>query len=309
MTATTTPTPSGTSTPTVSTTATTTPTTAGQPLVVDFTRPGQSQRLDLEYPAGVIHWGYGRWFHSEPVGPLTTKNLTFKGDDGVMSATFTLLRPRRVLSLKAYNTASQAATLTLSCPGQPVRQVTLGASELVTIEPSWTGPCDGVKLASTNGWDVHFDDIVLEALPPSPPPPFPTTTIAFDDLSGRDRGLNGQYPAGLVDWGRDLWWLSGSEGALPTKHLNPNGPAGVTTATFTFLAPRRLLSLQAFNVGAPTVVTVSCPGQPTVQAALDRGQLQIVRTGWTAVCASVTISSGNGWDTGYDNLVIDAPAP
>jgi hypothetical protein len=111
----------------------------------------------------------------------------------------------------------------------------------------------------------------------------------------------------VIDWGRGLWWLSGPEGALPTKHLNHNGPAGVTTASFAFLTPRWLLSLEAYNVGAPTTVRLACAGQPDAAAALDTGQFRVVRTHWTGACTSVTISSGNGWDTDFDNLVLEAP--
>jgi hypothetical protein len=49
---------------------------------------------------------------------------------------------------------------------------------------------------------------------------------------------------------------------------------------------------------------LSCPGQLTVQASLAAGQIGTVRTNWSGTCPSVTISSSNGWDTNFDNLVI-----
>jgi hypothetical protein len=267
---------------------------------------GQEQTLNGEYPAGVIHWGYGRWLHAGPGGPLATKNITFKGDDGVKSATFSLLRPRVVVSLGAYNEATQPAPLTLRCPGQPDHQAVLAAKETATVAPPWPGRCDSVSLASTNGWGTHFDDLLLEALLPEAPPPFPTTTVAFDDLTGQERMLKGQYPAGLIDFGRDQWWLSGPEGAMRTKHLSMNGPAGVKSATLTFPTPRRFVGLEAHNLGAPTTVTLQCAGQPDVTAALDAGQFRMIGTGWPNPCTAVRVTSGNGWDTDFDNLVVEA---
>jgi hypothetical protein len=280
-------------------------------LVTFNDRAGQEQSLNGEYPAGVIHWGVGRWFHAGPWEKLGTKHFTFKGDDGVKSASFTLLRPRRVVSLRAYNERSTAATLTLRCDGPAgllEKQVVLAGRQVVTVETGWETRCDSVTLASTNGWDTHFDDLVLEALPPPEPTPS-VQTVTFNDLAGGDRVLNGRDPAGLVDFGRDLWWLSGPEGAMPTKHLSMNGPVGVTTATLVFPTPRRLVSVDAYNVGAPTTITLRCAGQPDVAATLDTGQFRVVRTGWGGACGAVTVASGNGWDTDFDNLVVEAASP
>jgi hypothetical protein len=309
------PTATDTATPTTTPTASATPTptwtaVAVGTVVVSFNDlAGQDQTLDGEYPAGVIHWGVGRWFHGGPWQRMTTKHLTHKGDDGVESASFTLLRPRRVISLRAYNERSTAATLTMRCDGPAgllEKKVALPGGRVVTVETGWEPRCGSVTLASSNGWDTHIDDLALEALLPEPPLSFPTVTVAFDDVAGQDRVLNGRDPAGLVDFGRDLWWLSGPTEAMPTTHLSMNGPAGVTTATLRFPTPRRLVSLEAHNVGASTTVTLRCAGQPDVVTALDTGQFRVIRTGWGAACDAVTVVSGNGWDTDYDNLVIEA---
>src|SRR4029079_1675323 len=51
------------------------------------------------------------------------------------------------------------------------------------------------------------------------PTPVPTvgagsnTPVTFDDLSPQNRPLSGQYPTGLIDWGTNQWFLSGSYGA------------------------------------------------------------------------------------------------
>jgi hypothetical protein len=62
----------------------------------------------------------------------------------------------------------------------------------------------------------------------------PTTTlqtVSFDDLSGQNQVLNGQYPSGVIDWGTGTWYLSGPTRGFSTKSLTYNN-AGVTSQTF-----------------------------------------------------------------------------
>ncbi len=100
-------------------------------------------------------------------------------------------------------------------------------------------------------------------------------TLTFNDLADQDVPLNGQYPAGLVDWGSNgRWYVSGPWGSLTTKSLSFNGSdnPGMTSATFTVLAAKRLTSLRAFNgdTGSSTV-TLACAGNPTKTQSRARG--------------------------------------
>ncbi|HLF70660.1 MAG TPA: PQQ-dependent sugar dehydrogenase, partial [Dehalococcoidia bacterium] len=139
-------------------------------------------------------------------------------------------------------------------------------------------------------------------------------TITFDDKAGQDQPLTGEYPTGVIDWGSTNKWLHSSPWlAFTTKSLTFYGP-GINSASFSFVTPRRLLRLDMLN-GGPTssTVTIACAGQPTKTQVVASGQLlPAVATGWTAACSPVTISSTNGWDTNFDNLVYDsggAPPP
>jgi Domain of unknown function (DUF4082)/Bacterial Ig domain/Purple acid Phosphatase, N-terminal domain/Fibronectin type III domain len=128
--------------------------------------------------------------------------------------------------------------------------------------------------------------------------------VTFDDLTNVNAPLTGQYPTGLINWGSSGWFLSGPWGQFTTNSISFASP-GVTTATFSFLASRQLLQLDAYNGGtANTTITLSCTGQPNKQAILLVGQVATIATGWTGTCSSVTISSTNGWDTNFDNLVL-----
>jgi phosphodiesterase/alkaline phosphatase D-like protein len=139
--------------------------------------------------------------------------------------------------------------------------------------------------------------------------PGASTTITFDDRSGQNQILNGQYPSGVVNWGTGIWWHSEPYGQLTTKNLTFNGPSR-TSGTFTFLVPRRLVGLRAYNGGTgATTVTISCGGQPTRTQSVSSGQLATILTGWTDTCSPVTLGSTNGWDTNFDDLIIDTAPP
>ncbi|MGH2353907.1 MAG: hypothetical protein ACRDJN_20060, partial [Chloroflexota bacterium] len=292
-------------------------------------KAGQNQALDGQYPSGVIDWGSGQWYHSAPWGAFTSKSISFSGS-GVTSRALTFLAPRRLVSLRAHNGGSGATTVTLSCAGQPAKQATVAAGQAVTIATGWTGTCGTVTLSSSNGWDTNFDDLVVDGgaaaaptattVPPSPSPTAtstpvptatatapassPTRTVTFDDKAGQNQPLGGQYPSQEIDWGSGQWYHAGPWGKLTTKSISFSG-SGVTSRALTFLAPRRLVSVDAYNGGSgSTIVTLSCAGQPAKSVTLAAGQLATITTGWTGTCSTVTLSSSNGWDTNFDSFVI-----
>ncbi|HVP05113.1 MAG TPA: S8 family serine peptidase [Dehalococcoidia bacterium] len=136
-----------------------------------------------------------------------------------------------------------------------------------------------------------------------------TQTITFDDIAGQNQALNGQYPAGVINWGNTNVWLHSEPfGLMTTTNLTYNGGT-ITSATFTFLTPQTLVSLQAYNGGtAATTVTLSCPGQTNKTQSVAKNAMVTITTGWAAgtACSTVTIASTNGWDTNFDNLVIQS---
>ncbi len=138
-----------------------------------------------------------------------------------------------------------------------------------------------------------------------PSPGTGAQTLTFDDLTNPNRPLNGQYPGGVVDWGTGQWFLSRPFGRFTTNSVSFNG-SGPTSGSLRFLAPQRLVSIDAFNGGrVASTVTVTCAGQPDVSQVLAANQLLKVQTGWTRACSSVTIGSTNGWQTNFDNFAID----
>jgi hypothetical protein len=130
-------------------------------------------------------------------------------------------------------------------------------------------------------------------------------TLPFDDLVNADRVLSGQYPSGVADWGGSGWYLSSPWGRFTTNSVSFNG-SGLTSATLTFVVPRRLVRLDAYNGGTTTAtVSLTCDSRPPVQLSLAAGQLSTFSTNWTTTCVRLTIGSTNGWHTNFDDLVID----
>jgi hypothetical protein len=129
-------------------------------------------------------------------------------------------------------------------------------------------------------------------------------TITFDDRAGQNQPLDGAYPSGVIDWGTGQWFHASPWGQLTTKNLSFAGGSR-TSATFTFITPRKLVSLRAYNGGGGTsTVTISCNGQTKTQV-VNAGQVATITTGFANTCTSVTVSSSNRWNTNFDDLVIE----
>jgi hypothetical protein len=132
-------------------------------------------------------------------------------------------------------------------------------------------------------------------------------TISFDDLTSPNRVLSGQYPSGVIEWGINSWYLSGPFGLFRTNSIGFNGP-GPTSASFTLLTPRRVVQIDAYNGGSTSsLIQLDCAGLPAAQVQLGARELTTITTGWSDVCATVLVSSSNGWNTNFDNLVVGDP--
>lgn len=134
------------------------------------------------------------------------------------------------------------------------------------------------------------------------------TMVTFDDLGNNHSAfgccqyLNGIYAG--IDWGTNVWLISDPWGALTTRNVSGPAVTGSSTFSFTFSPARTLLSIQAYNGGSsPSTVSLACTGLPTVSQTVPTGTLATVSTGWTSICATVTVTSANGWNTNFDNLV------
>jgi len=135
----------------------------------------------------------------------------------------------------------------------------------------------------------------------------PNLLITFDDIGNANRVLNGQYPSATIDWGTNAWYLSAPWGQFTTNSVSFNGP-GQTLASLSLLTASTLIQIDAYNGGTvDSTLALACPGQPSVSSTIPVNSLRTITTGWTAACATVTVSSTNGWNTNLDNFVISPP--
>ncbi len=171
-------------------TATTTPTATVNPgasgaLTISFddaTLVGQDRPLNGIYPADAVDWGINQWYLSAPWQQFATKSIGFNGA-GPTSARFSLVSPRTVLAIDAYNGGSTASVVTLSCAGNPpVSATVLGSAAPITLVTRWVNYCASATVDSTNGWNTNFDNLVIGA-PAAPatgvPTASPTPTLAL----------------------------------------------------------------------------------------------------------------------------------
>ncbi len=140
------------------------------------------------------------------------------------------------------------------------------------------------------------------------PIPGQIITVTFNDLSQINQSLNGQYPTGVINWGTNVFNVSPPFREFSTKSIYFHN--NVTTASFSFVTPRKLLRLDADNQDGGTskikvtcmngstnpVKTVNIPGSTVV--TIDTSSL------FTTTCNSVTLYASNRQGTNFDNLVL-----
>ena len=148
---------------------------------------------------------------------------------------------------------------------------------------------------------------------PTPTPDTGTTTVTFNDLLPADVPLDGEYPVGVIDWGTGVWYLAAPYADFHDQSIGYPAP-GPTSAAFTFLGSQRLVSFEASNGSSvASTVSASCGSETLASTVVPGHALATITTGWTDACSVVTLSSSNGWDTNFDNLVIGtggvAPTP
>ena len=61
---------------------------------------------------------------------------------------------QQLIRLDAYNGGTASSTITLSCPRQTARIMSLSANRLATIDTGWTGICTSTRIWSPRcaGW-------------------------------------------------------------------------------------------------------------------------------------------------------------
>ncbi|MCU1250545.1 MAG: hypothetical protein JWQ49_3574 [Edaphobacter sp.] len=114
--------------------------------------------------------------------------------------------------------------------------------------------------------------------------------------------LQGQYPAGLVDWGNDAWMIHAPEGKFGTFCLSLKD-SKTTHASFGFPVATVFAGIDAYNGGARSAtIRLRSPQTREKKYTLAPGQLLRIRTGWSDPSSAIEWEFENAEGLLLDNF-------
>ena len=127
--------------------------------------------------------------------------------------------------------------------------------------------------------------------------------VTFDDPHrAAGTALEGQYPAGVIDWGNGAWSIHVPDGAFGTFNAALTDPKAAT-AEFTFAWPRVFVGVDVYNGGTvDATVTVHAPNFREESFTVKPGEVKRLRTGWGDASSAVEFDFKNGEGLRFDNL-------
>jgi hypothetical protein len=130
---------------------------------VNFNTGGPAVNSNLNNTFWSIQWGTTAWYYSGPQRGFADNNIGFR-NSSTSSGTFTLPGGTRLVSIRATNprgtSNTSAATVTISCAGQPTLSQSVALDATVTLSTNWTAACNVVTITTSNNWHTNFDDLV-----------------------------------------------------------------------------------------------------------------------------------------------------
>jgi hypothetical protein len=145
----------------------------------------------------------------------------------------------------------------------------------------------------------HAKEVDIQGQGTTTPPKY----ITFDNPHRpAQSALDFQYPAGLIDWGKDVWVIHVPKGKFGTFNLCLKDPKQ-THASFSFPVSTVFAGIDAYN-GGDKVATIRLrsPQLREQSYTLQPGQLLRIRTGWRDPSSSIQLDFENGEDLLFDNL-------
>ena len=136
----------------------------------------------------------------------------------------------------------------------------------------------------------------------------PPSYVTFDDphLAAGTR-LVGQYPSGVIDWGKGDWEIGTPYGKFGTFALLL-ADAKAPQAEFRFYAPRVFVGVDVYNGGdSDATVAVRSPENREMSFTIKPGELRRLRTGWRDPSTGVAFQFANGEKLRFDNLAYIHP--
>jgi hypothetical protein len=127
--------------------------------------------------------------------------------------------------------------------------------------------------------------------------------VDFDNPHvGANVPLRGQYPSGVIDWGRESWKVCPPAERMSTFSLCA-ADVHATKARFRFFYPRVLMRFDVYNpLSKDVTLIVRAPEMRERTFSLKAGQLQRIKTGWMNRASEVTLESEYFSSLRFDNL-------
>jgi len=131
----------------------------------------------------------------------------------------------------------------------------------------------------------------------------PLSFITFDDPHlAAGTPLIGQYPSGVIDWGRGEWRIGTPQGKFGTFNLVLSDPKS-QTVEFQFYSPRVFAGVDVYNGGdSDATVTVRSPEVREMSFVIKPRELRRLRTEWRDPSSSVVFELKDGQGLRFDNL-------
>jgi hypothetical protein len=134
----------------------------------------------------------------------------------------------------------------------------------------------------------------------------PTKYIDFDNPHlFAQTILDSQYPAGLIDWGKDAWTIHAPDGKFGTFNLSLKDTKQ-PHASFRFPVPTVFAGIDAYNGGdKAATIRLRSPQVREQTYTLQPGQLLRIRTGWRDRSSAIQFDFENGDGLLFDNLAYE----
>jgi hypothetical protein len=132
--------------------------------------------------------------------------------------------------------------------------------------------------------------------------------VTFDDSHlPAGTSLLGQYPSGVIDWGRGEWEIGTPYGKFGTFTLARSDPKA-KQAEFRFYAPRIFAGIDVYNAGdGDAILTVRSPETREASFTVKPKELLRIRTDWRDPSSKVIFDLTNGDGLRFDNLAYSHP--
>jgi hypothetical protein len=136
----------------------------------------------------------------------------------------------------------------------------------------------------------------------------PPSYITFDDPHlPAGTPLLGQYPSGVIDWGKGDWQIGTPYGKFATFTLALADPKA-RQAGFRFYTPHIFAGVDVYNDGdRDATVTIRSPEIREMSFTIKPKELRRVRTGWRDPSSQVSFDFANGQALRFDNLAFLPP--